>query len=162
MTVSRYRTTGSDFKTLRALIYSRPGVIAEKVANELENIGAFAVDTMQDTIERSTTKTGAAQQAKGLRSTAGRIRGDAERKADKRGPNGKSMIDSVSYKVNRNIRTSTTSRAKNNLSLRYGWLNGTPGYVWFQEHGTSNGVKGMNALGEADLFTGSLLKRYLI
>jgi hypothetical protein len=161
MVVNRYRTTGPDLKDIRHFFNSRPGVIANKVANELENIGSFAVDTIKDVIERSVTPTGARAEAAGLRSTAGRVRGEAERKADHR-QGGKSMIDSVSYKVNRNIPKTPKSRAKNNITLRYGWLSGTPGYAWFQENGTSNGVKGMGALAEADLFTESLLKRYLI
>jgi hypothetical protein len=161
MVVSRYRTGGSNLKDIREFFNSRPGVISNRVANELENIGSFAVETIKDVIDRSVTPTGAKAMAAGERSTAGRVRGAGERAADHR-QGGKSMIDSVSYKVNRNIPKTPTSRSKNNLTLRYGWLSGTPGYVWWQENGSASGIKGMGALAEADLFTESLLKRYLI
>jgi len=145
--VDRYRVTGADFGDFRRFLNGRPGVISDRVANRFENVGSQAVEVMRETIEKSETKTGRAAQAAGKRTTAGRIRGTVERRGA-----GKSMYDSVTFQVRKNIPKAEGSRAKNNITLRVGWLNGTPGYAFFQEFGTSNGVQGMNSLGEVDLW----------
>jgi len=41
-----------------------------------------------------------------------------------------------------------------------GWINGTPGYSIFQEHGTKNGIVGMNAVGYVTDWIRSELKFY--
>lgn len=149
--VSRDRVSGLDFKDFRQFLTTQPGVISDRVADKLEVVGEQGVELMRDVINKSVTPTGSAAQAAGLRTTAGRVRGPAERKAA--GASGKSMYEAVTYRVNRNT---------NNITLAIGWLSGRPGYAFFQEYGTSNGVQGMDSLGEVSLWLESHVRRGLI
>lgn len=45
------------------------------------------------------------------------------------------------------------------FSVFVGWIDGRPGYAIFQELGTSNGVKAMNAIGQASEYILSELKK---
>lgn len=153
MAVSRVRVTGPDFNQIRELVRTRPDQVTSEIAEELREIGADAVREMRRTIENSTTKTGAAAQADGKRSTAGRVRGRDEAAASSRPRvGGKSMRDSVDQEVRVNRRS---------ISLRFGWLNGRPGYAFFQEYGTSNGVPAMHALTNARLNADTKIRRVL-
>jgi hypothetical protein len=138
---SRVRVYGLDLEGVRALVRSAPDGVANNIAPELEKIGQQGVQDIQDRIINSPTKTGIKAVAKGLRSDPGRIRGAEELKNTNRPRiGGKSMYDSVDSKVQIN---------KRSVSLRFGWLDGKPGYSFFQEHGTSNGVPAMHALTDA-------------
>ena len=140
---NRVRVYGLDLEGVRALVRSAPDEVAKNIAPELEKIGAQAVLDIRDRIVNSPTKTGFRAVAKGLRSDPGRIRGAAElAKTNRPRIGGKSMYDSVDSKVRIN---------KKSVSLRFGWLDGKPGYAFFQENGTSNGVVGMGALTDARL-----------
>lgn len=133
--VNVVRVTGMDFDQMRAFFASAPTVIGDQVEDGLREIAADGVRNMRDRIETASTKTGLAQGRTG-RVVTGKMR------------------DSVDQQVRRN---------KNNVSMRFGWLNGRPGYAFFQEYGTSNGIPAMHALTdaqlEADIKVTQLLKK---
>lgn len=139
--VTRIKVTGADFDEIRARILSAPDQVTQEIASAFEAVGAQAVEDMKQRIQDATTKTGQEQKRLGHRPTAGRVRGSSENSLKSR-PRvaGRSMIDSVTYKVSTNRRS---------VSLRFGWLSGRPGYAFFQEYGTSNGVPAMHALTDA-------------
>jgi len=147
--VSRVRVHGVDFEDMRELIRTKPDKVTAEVEAVLQTIGADAVRDMRETIKDAETRTGRRQQARGKRSTAGRIRGAGEVTASRPRYGGKSMLDSVDQKVRVNRRS---------ISLRFGWINGRPGYAFFQEYGTSNGVPAMHALTDAKLLADIKLK----
>ncbi len=62
------------------------------------------------------------------------------------------MYDSVNYKVSVNAKS---------VSLRFGWITGRPGYAFFQEYGTSNGVPAMHALTDAKVKASVEIKNLL-
>lgn len=132
---SRVKVTGLDFGDIRELINKKPEQIKGVAADVLREIGADAVRGMRQTIETASTKTGQAQ------GREGRVRdkGDPSMKYRPR-IGGKSMRDSVDYEVRQNQKS---------VSLRFGWLTGRPGYAFFQEYGTKNGVPAMHALTDA-------------
>jgi hypothetical protein len=138
--VDRVRVRGLDFEDIRELIRTKPDQITTEVEDGLREIGADAVRDMRERIEKSTTKTGKEAARLGHRPNAGRVRGAAEAKGSRPRIGGKSMRDSVDQEVKVNRRS---------ISLRFGWLNGRPGYAFFQEYGTSNGVPAMHALTDA-------------
>lgn len=151
--VTRVKVSGPDFGEIRELVRTAPDRATQDIADRLRPIAADAVREMRTTIEQAVTKTGAAAQAKGLRSTAGRVRSREEASRSNR-PRvaGKSMRDSVDQVVRVNKRT---------VSMRFGWLNGRPGYAFFQEYGTGNGVPAMHALTNARLNADTKVKRVL-
>lgn len=136
--VNRIKVTGPDFDTIRERILSAPDVIADQVLAVFDEVGSEAVDEMKDTITNASTKTGAARVAAG---------GNGPGRID----TGK-MIDAVSYIARKNARR---------VSLRFGWLYGRPGYAFFQEYGTSNGVPAMHALTNARVHADIKIKRAL-
>ena len=141
MAVNRVRVTGMDLDDLRAYILTKPDQVTAEIADQLQEVGAEAVRDMRDTIENSTTKTGAQAMRSGQRGTAGRVRGRDEAATSGRPRvGGKSMRDRVDFNVKVN---------KRSISLRFGWLDGRPGYAFFQEYGTKNGVKAMHAFTNA-------------
>lgn len=141
--VDRVRVRGIDFEDIRELIRTKPDQITKEIENGLREIGAQAVRDMRERIETDVTKTGLEAARRGYRPSGGRVRGAAEAKASGR-PRiaGRSMRDSVDQEVKVNRRS---------ISLRFGWLTGRPGYAFFQEYGTSNGVPAMHALTDAKL-----------
>ena len=147
--VNRVRVTGLDFGEIRELINKKPEQIVGDAATVLREIGADAVRDMRDTItnEDGVTKI----QQRGERVGRVRPQGDSSFKSRPRVA-GRSMRDSVDYQVRVN---------KNSVSLRFGWLNGRPGYAFFQEYGTSNGVPAMHALTDAKAKAASELQTRL-
>lgn len=153
--VNRVKVTGLDFETIRQRIVSAPDEITVQLAEQLRIIGADAVRDMRQTIENSVTKTGQAALSEGKRSTAGRVRGKQEAATSGRprtASGGRSMKDAVDQEVKVNRRS---------ISLRFGWITGRPGYAFFQEYGTSNGVPAMHALTDASLKANIELKKVL-
>lgn len=143
MAVNRIRVTGLEFDDIRKLIRTKPDQITKDVEEGLREIGAQGVRDIRERIEEASTKTGAEAKARGDRSTSGRIRGAEEaRNSGRPRVAGKSMRDHVDQEVKVN---------KRSISLRFGWINGRPGYAFFQEYGTSNGVPAMHALTDAKL-----------
>jgi len=126
--VNRIKVTGKDFETMRVLIQSKPNQISVKVREGLRLIAAQGVRDMRETVKNSTTKTGLARAARG-EGQAGRI-----------------VTGKMLNVIDQEIRTN-----KNRITMRFGWLNGRPGYSFFQEYGTSNGVPAMHALTDAKL-----------
>lgn len=153
--VNRVKVTGLDFETIRQRILTAPDEITTQIAEQLRQIGATAVRDMRDTIEKSVTPTGSKAMAEGKRSTAGRVRGRTEAAQSNRprtASGGRSMKDAVDQQVKVN---------KRSISLRFGWITGRPGYAFFQEYGTSNGVPAMHALTDASLKANIELKKVL-
>lgn len=144
----RVRTSGASFDDIRTMIRSKPGEVAEELAEEIRVLNVEAIRIMREIIERSSTKTGLAL------GRQGRIRSLGEASLQSR-PRvaGKSMRDHVTQVIRRN---------SNNISSSFGWVHGYPGYAQFQELGTSNGVPAMNALTEAALWYQQNMQRILI
>lgn len=141
--VDRVRVTGLDLETVRQRILSGPDDVTAQAAEVMRQIGAQAVRDIRNTIENSPTKTGYRQAARGLRGGPGRERGKSEAAASNRprtASGGRSMKDAVDQEVKIN---------KRSVSLGFGWITGRPGYAFFQEYGTSNGVPAMRALTNA-------------
>jgi hypothetical protein len=139
--VDRVYVTGMDFEQMRELIRTKPDQVTDQAAEALRIIAADGVRNMRQTIQGAVTKTGETQMRLGYRATPGRVRGRGEPSLRYR-PRiaGRSMLDSVDQEVKVN---------KRSVSMRFGWLSGRPGYAYFQEFGTSNGVEGMHALRDA-------------
>jgi hypothetical protein len=153
--VNRVKVTGLDLETIRQRILTAPDQITQEVAEELKQIGAQAVRDMRERVEQSVTVTGQKAQAAGKRSTAGRVRGRAEAATSGRprtASGGRSMRDAIDQEVRIN---------KRSVSLRFGWITGRPGYAFFQEYGTSNGVPAMHALTDASVKAHVELKKAL-
>ena len=131
--VNKVVVTGMDFDQMRQFLATAPGVIGDKVEEELRLIAADGVRNMRDRIATASTKTGMAEGRTG-RVVTGKMR------------------DSVDQQIRRN---------KNNVSMRFGWLNGRPGYAFFQEYGTSNGIPAMHALTDAQLEADIAIDRFL-
>lgn len=150
--VSRVRVHGVDFEDIRELIRTKPEQVTKEVEAILQTIGADAVRDMRETVDAAETRTGRKALAEGKRSTAGRVRGANEVTTSRPRYGGKSMLDSIDQKVRVNRRS---------ISLRFGWINGRPGYAFFQEYGTSNGVPAMHALTDAKLLADIKLRTML-
>jgi hypothetical protein len=146
---NRVSVKGLDFMEIRELVNKKPGQIIGDATTILRTIGAGAVRDMRDTItnEDGVTKI----QQRGERKGRVRPQGDSTFASRPR-VGGKSMRDSVDYQVRVN---------KSSVSLRFGWINGRPGYAFFQEYGTSNGVPAMHALTDAKAKATSELQNHL-
>lgn len=131
--VNKVVVTGMDFDQMRQFFASAPGVVGDKVEEELRGIAANGVRNMRERIETASTKTGLADGRTG-RVVTGKMR------------------DSVDQQIRRN---------GNNVSMRFGWINGRPGYAFFQEYGTSNGIPAMHALTDAQLEADIELQQFL-
>lgn len=107
----------------------------------LQNLTATAADVMRNYISdaKTSTPTGIAQGRKGRVVTGEMMRGVTSNAGGNRGaikqPNGKYLF-------------------------KFGWLDGKPGYAVFQEWGTSNGIKAMNAQRYASEWVRKELKLY--
>jgi hypothetical protein len=117
---------------------SKPGQVTQDVAEALREIAGQGVRDMRQSVITSTTKTGRARAALG-QGEPGRI------------VTGK-MLNSIDQKITVN---------KNSVTMNFGWLNGRPGYAFFQEYGTSNGVPAMHALTDAQVKARIELRRVL-
>ena len=147
---SRVKVTGLDFNQIRDLINLKPEQIAGDVEELLREVGADAVRDMRTTIQSAAAAT-ATGRANGRPTGRVRNRGEASLRYRPRIA-GRSMLDSVDYEIRRN---------KNSTTLRFGWITGRPGYAFFQEYGTNNGVQGMHALTDAKAHADVKIKRAL-
>lgn len=105
----------------------------------LQSITASAVDVQKNYIaydKRLYTETGKRRAALG---------GNGPGRID----TGK-MVDGIKWRGRK------VGKAK--YQFDFGWLDGTPGYSIFQEHGTKNGVKAMDSLGYAAQFVRTELR----
>lgn len=126
----RIKTEPAKMKHVQARIEGFPEQAVEKfLFQRLQSITAMGADVMRNYIKyerRLVTKTGLARVAKGGKYAT---RVDSER-----------MVDSVKWEGR---------KVGNKYKFRFGWIDGEPGYSIFQEHGTSNGVVGMESLAYA-------------
>lgn len=133
----RVKTERQQFNAVRSIIRTYP----EKVANEiyfpqLRQIAENGKEYMRYIILASDTATGRKRAGQGGNGP-GRV-------------NTGLMYDSVRARVNQN---------KNSFSALVGWLDGRPGYAIFQELGTKNGVKGMEAVQQAQEYMLSEIRK---
>ena len=133
----RVKTERQKFDAIRSIIRTWPEEVAREVYfPELEKIANNGKEYMRYIILSSETETG--------------------KKRANQGGNGPGrvdtgvMFDSVRARVNIN---------KSGFSALVGWLDGRPGYAIFQEHGTKNGVKGMEAVQQAQEYMLSEIRR---
>jgi hypothetical protein len=123
----RVKTEAKNFDAVRAKILGWPEEVAEETYYpQLEIIAQNGKAIIQDIILSSTTPTGEARRSSGGGS-AGRY-------------NTGEMYKQVRARVRKRVR---------GFSAFVGWLEGKPGYTIFQEHGTKNGVKGMEAVSQS-------------
>lgn len=130
--VNSIRVKGVGFEDIRAWLLRLPDTVTEQSANRLEVIGVEAVESIRNTIDTANTATGQAEGRQGRNKTF-------------------EMRRKVTFQVRRN---------KRSTSLRVGWLDGRPGYAWFQEHGTSNGIEGMKSIEKAQYETEDKLRDF--
>lgn len=133
----RVKTERQKFDAIRSIIRTWPTEVAREVYfPELEKIANNGKEYMRYIILASETDTGRARAAQG---------GNGPGRVDTG-----TMYDSVRARVNVN---------KNSFSALVGWLDGRPGYAIFQEHGTKNGVKGMEAVQQAQEYMLSEIRK---
>lgn len=123
----RVKVPANQLDTVRSKIRGWPEEVAREVYwPALQQIAASGAEYIRFIILASETETGKRRAAAGG-SGPGRVdTGD--------------MFDQVGY------RNRVTAGG---FSSFVGWVNGRPGYATFQELGTKNGVKAMNAIGQA-------------
>ena len=123
----RVKIQGDNLDTVRSKIRGWPEKVAEEVYwPALAAIAAEGADYIRFIILDSKTETGEKRVAAG---------GNGPGRVDTG-----NMFDMVGY---RNRKT------KGGFSSFVGWVNGRPGYALFQDLGTKNGVKAMNAISQA-------------
>lgn len=126
----RIKVPGNNLNAVRSKIRGWPEEIAEEIFwPALEQISAEGADFIRFIILAAETETGKKRAALGGNGP-GRVKTGT-------------MFDMVGY---RNRKT------KNGFSSFVGWVNGRPGYAIFQELGTRNGVKAMDAISQAQEF----------
>lgn len=131
MAVTRVRVTGPDLDEIRKRILTLPDQVSDRAETVMRDVVKEATLRLKQGILDAETPTGRAAQSQGLRGTAGRQRGQAERRADKRQGRGASLYDQAGGLVNRN---------KLNITARIGWPYGTPGYAYWQENSPKYGM----------------------
>lgn len=136
----RIQTEPSKRQAVKSRIMGYPAEAMEKYFfQRLQSVTASAVDVMKNYItydKRVFTETGLRRSAAG-RGYAGRV-------------DTGNMVDAISW------RGQKISNEK--YKFEFGWLDGTPGYSIFQEHGTKNGVAAMNSLAFATEFARAELR----
>lgn len=134
----KIKTEADKFDYVRTKIEGWPQEVAEEVYwPALEQIGQEGVLFMRWIIDNSPTKTGEERVRRGGRGP-GRVKDG---------------------KMRRNVRRRVRRRVKNAFSMFVGWSAGNPGYSIFQEQGTKNGVAAMNALGQAQEYMLSEIRK---
>lgn len=119
----RTKTEAKAFDAVRARILGYPEKVAEEVYwPALQSIASEGVTTIRQIILSSTTPTGEARAAKG-------------------GKPGRYDTGNMF----KNVRMRLRKRAKG-FTAFVGWIEGKPGYAIFQEMGTKNGVRAMEAI----------------
>ncbi len=142
----RVKAPARDFEKIRTKITGWPDEVMVKVyLPQIRAIAAQGRDYIRMIIDKSTTETGIA------RANAG--------------GNGPGRVDTGDMR--RAVGSRTEERAGNKFAMFIGWVGngaklsrrggdrsttGSPGYAIFQEHGTKNGVEGMEAIGQAEVF----------
>lgn len=133
----RVKTERQKFDAVRSIIQSWPEDVARDVYfPALAQIAEDGKQYVRYIILSSDTATGRARAGQGGNGP-GRVDSGA-------------MYDAVRARVNVN---------KGSFSALVGWLDGKPGYSIFQEQGTKNGVVGMNALGQAQEYMLSEIRK---
>lgn len=144
MAVNRVRITGPDMDAVRVRLLRRPKEITDAIEPVLREVADDTKEFIKRGLLDAKTPTGIAAQAKGLRPTAGRQRGPAERK----GVRTISLYDAVRAVVTRGPRQT---------SVRFGWIYGTPGYSIYQL-GNMETKYGIHLLADAKMYFEQNLK----
>lgn len=133
----RIKTERSKFNSVRSIIKTYPEDVAQEVYYPaLRQIAENGKDYMRYIILASDTATG--------------------RKRAAQGGNGPGRVDTG--KLYDGVRARTNIN-KDSFSAIVGWLDGKPGYAIFQELGTTNGVKGMEAIAQTQEYMLSEIKK---
>jgi hypothetical protein len=133
----RVKTERQKFDAIRSIIRTWPQEVAKEIYfPELEKIAENGKEYIRYIILASDTDTGRRRANNG---------GNGPGRVDSG-----TMYDSVRARVNVN---------KDSFSALVGWLDGRPGYAIFQEHGTKNGVKGMEAIQQAQEYMLSEIRK---
>jgi hypothetical protein len=123
----KVKTEASQFDKVRTKILGWPEEVAREVYwPELEKIGQEGVELIRFLILSN-------KDTKKYERTGVPGRVDTGR-----------MVDSVTSRAR--------ERSGNSFSLFVGWIRGEPGYAIFQEQGTKNGVRALNAIGQAEVY----------
>ena len=133
----RIKTEPSRMEQVKSTIEGFPKEVMQKYYFQtLQSISASAADIMRHYIK---SDPGLATEASKNRTPPGG-----------RNKTGK-MWESVKWKL-------VESQKGTYYKFEIGWLDGTPGYAIFQEHGTRTGVKAMNSIDYTMNFTRTELK----
>jgi hypothetical protein len=136
----RVKTEKENFNAVRSKIISWPEeVMATVYKPQLIAIADEAVGYIRHIIATETTPTG------------------ERRKEERGGEAGRIETGKMRDAVKKRVRSSEGKRQR--FAIFVGWIDGKPGYSIFQEQGTSNGVKAMNSIGQAQEFMISEIRR---
>lgn len=149
----RIKVPQKDFDKIRTRIQGWPDEVMQDVyMPAVRAIAASGREYIRRIIDKSTTKTGEARAAAG--------------------GNGPGRVDTGDMRRAVGART-TPYKSGKGFSMFIGWVGtgsrltrqggdrsttGAPGYAIFQEHGTKNGVEGMEAISQAEVFVMTKLR----
>lgn len=149
---ARIKVRQADIEKVRSKIVGWPDeVMTDIYYPALRAIAAEGREFIRNIIDKSTTATGQARAAAGGNGPGRVDTGDMRRAVGSRASlykSGKGFSIFIGW-----VGTSATL---SRTGTRAG--QGTPGYAIFQEHGTKNGVEGMEAIGQAEVFVMTKLR----